>query len=49
MCGKQGECQKPQNLEGKPQDCSPQQIKKCHGDVAVHPCVTPEVRGLKGN
>ena len=30
-------CQKPEELKGKPEDCSQEQIKKCHGDE-VHPC-----------
>ncbi len=41
MCGcrttKQG-CQKPEKLEGKPGECSPEQVKRCHGDVSEHPC-----------
>ena len=32
-------CEKPENLKGKPEECSPEQIKKCHGDVNEHPCV----------
>lgn len=32
-------CQKPENLKGKPEECTPEQIKKCHGDVDKHPCV----------
>jgi hypothetical protein len=39
MCDK-GKCQKPKELVGKPEECSPEQIKKCHGDVKGHPCVT---------
>ncbi|WP_167590624.1 hypothetical protein [Oceanidesulfovibrio indonesiensis] len=31
-------CQKPDQLKGKPQECSPEQIKKCHGDDPTHPC-----------
>jgi hypothetical protein len=31
-------CSKPEELQGKPEDCSPEQIKKCHGDVEKHPC-----------
>ena len=31
-------CQKPENLKGKPEDCSPEQIKECHGDDKTHPC-----------
>ena len=32
------ECQKPEKLRGKPSECTPEQIKECHGDVAGHPC-----------
>jgi len=32
-------CQNPENLKGRPEDCSPEQIRKCHGDVKEHPCV----------
>jgi len=41
MCGneRQEGCQKPENLTGQPQDCSPEQIRKCHGDTDTHPCV----------
>jgi len=37
-CEKRG-CQKPENLKGVPEDCSEEQIKKCHGDDKSHPCV----------
>ena len=37
----QAECQKPEELKGRPQDCSPEQIKKCHGQTAQHPCEPP--------
>jgi len=49
MCGEKAKCQKPENLKGKPEECSPEQIRKCHGDVANHPCVqsAPD-RGQKG-
>jgi hypothetical protein len=32
-------CRKPENLKGKPEDCSPEQIRKCHGDVKKHSCL----------
>ncbi len=32
-------CQKPEKLKGKPSQCSPEQIKECHGDDPNHPCV----------
>jgi len=35
-------CLKPDKLKGKPEECTPEQIKECHGDVENHPCVTPE-------
>ena len=38
MSGDMNECQKPENLEGKPGECSPEQIKRRHGDVEEHPC-----------
>lgn len=31
-------CQKPENLKGKPEACTPEQIKKCHGSENDHPC-----------
>jgi len=38
MCDKV-KCQKPKELVGKPEECSPEQIRKCHGDAKDHPCV----------
>ena len=32
-------CQKPEKLKGKPEDCTPAQVRKCHGDVKKHPCL----------
>ena len=31
-------CQQPDKLKGTPQECSPEQIKECHGDTKEHPC-----------
>lgn len=39
MCKKGECCQKPEKLVGKPQDCTPEQIKECHGDAKKHPCM----------
>ena len=40
MCDeKEKGCQKPEELKGKPAECSPEQIKKCHGDEKAHPCI----------
>ena len=41
MCDSDEKCQKPEELKGKPEDCSAEQIKKCHGDSPDHPCVKP--------
>lgn len=32
-------CQQPDRLKGKPEDCTPEQIKECHRDEKDHPCV----------
>jgi len=37
-CGKAG-CENPEELKGKPEECSPEQVRKCHGDVKEHPCL----------
>lgn len=31
-------CEHPEKLKGKPGECSPEQIRECHGDVGEHPC-----------
>jgi len=41
-CCKKNGCQKPENLKGKPQDCPPEQVRQCHGDVKEHPCTPDE-------
>jgi hypothetical protein len=40
MCQPQKEvdCQHPEKLKGKPGECSPEQIKECHGQTEEHPC-----------
>jgi hypothetical protein len=42
MCKGQAECKFPEKLKGKPEECTPEQIKECHGDVPEHPCVKEE-------
>jgi hypothetical protein len=32
-------CQQPDRLKGKPEECTPEQIRECHGDETEHPCV----------
>jgi len=39
MCTCKTGCQKPEDLKGKPEECSPEQILKCHGEVSKHPCI----------
>jgi len=39
VCEEKKGCQKPENLQGNPQQCSLEQIRKCHGDDKEHPCV----------
>ncbi len=34
-------CQQPEKLEGNPAECSPTQVRECHGKVDSHPCVEP--------
>jgi hypothetical protein len=38
MCQPKSTCQKPEQLKGKTEECSPEQIKKCHGVENAHPC-----------
>jgi hypothetical protein len=43
MCAqKKNECQFPEKLKGKPEECSPEQIRECHGEEKKHPCVQPK-------
>jgi len=38
---KKKECEHPERLKGRPEECSPEQIRECHGDIPTeeHPCV----------
>jgi len=38
MCERSHWCQKPEKLKGKPQECTPEQIRECHGERPNHPC-----------
>ena len=38
MC--QNCCEQPTQLKDKPEDCTPEQIRVCHGDEKDHPCVS---------
>jgi len=33
-------CQHPEKLKGKPEDCPPLQVEKCHGAKTKHPCIS---------
>jgi hypothetical protein len=37
-------CEKPEKLDGKPEDCSPEQIRECHGNEEAHSCETLAVK-----
>jgi len=39
MSDEKGKCQKPKEGKGDPKTCSPEQVKKCHGEAEDHPCV----------
>ena len=40
MCNpSKGGCMIQDNLKTKPEECTPEQIKKCHGEVLKHPCI----------
>ena len=39
MCNKKEGCLQPKEAKGDPAKCSPEQIKKCHGNAKDHPCV----------
>lgn len=32
-------CEHPEKLRGNPEECTPEQIRECHGDAKEHPCV----------
>ena len=35
-------CERPDRLKGEPRECTPLQIKECHGDAKDHPCEKKE-------
>jgi hypothetical protein len=37
---KEKACEHPEKLKGKPGECTPEQIRECHGDDKKHCCVT---------
>ena len=35
-------CQCPEELKQEPEECTPEQIEKCHGTKEEHPCIPKE-------
>ncbi len=46
MCGcdPKSQCAHPEKLKGDPSECTPEQIRECHGEVAEHPCERQEAQ-----
>jgi hypothetical protein len=38
-------CEHPEKLKGKAEECTPEQIRDCHGDVEKHPCKGEKKKG----
>lgn len=36
---RKNKCEYPEKLKGKPEECSSEQIKECHGETIKHPCI----------
>jgi hypothetical protein len=45
MCCGKTKCERPKEMKGKAEECSAEQIKKCHGDVKTHPCASGKMKG----
>lgn len=41
---KKSGCQCPEELKGKPEEWTPEQVEKCHGSKDEHPCAPKERR-----
>ena len=41
-------CRKPKSLKGDPKECTPQQVKKCHGNAKGHVCAQSKTRKRSG-
>jgi hypothetical protein len=42
MCKVHTGCERPEELKGKPEECTPEQIRQCHGETLAHPCLSQE-------
>lgn len=31
-------CAHPEKAKGEPSECTPEQIRECHGELTEHPC-----------
>ncbi len=47
MCGDKKACccQQPEKGQSDPAQCTPEQIRECHGDAAEHPCQCEDCEG----
>jgi hypothetical protein len=39
MCDEKKCCERPGHLKSMPRECTAEQVKVCHGDAKMHPCV----------
>jgi hypothetical protein len=46
-CDEKSRCEHPEKLAGEPGECSPEQVRECHGDVKRHPCSASGNTGLE--
>ncbi|MDH7602902.1 MAG: hypothetical protein QHI38_12210 [Armatimonadota bacterium] len=42
MCGNKNDCKRLGNKVVDPKQCTPEQIRECHGETVEHPCVQGE-------
>jgi hypothetical protein len=33
-------CQRPEDLKGRPEDCTAEQVRACHGESSKHRCLS---------
>jgi hypothetical protein len=41
-CDPKCKCEHRELLQGDPKECSPEQIRECHGEAEEHPCEQAE-------
>ncbi len=42
MCDPEKQCEKPENLKTTPEECTPEQIRECHGKIIGSTACKPE-------